>query len=104
MFGADAVPIISFSPPYLASDTRLVKAVFCKSRFLNKIITGESNRAVLNCENCSICTLFRIILRLCIPKRVVFAAPIGEQFGMAALLDNLALVKHGDLIAELAGG
>jgi len=38
MFGADAIPIISFSPPYLASDTRLVKAVFCKSRFLNKIL------------------------------------------------------------------
>ena len=46
----------------------------------------------------------RIILRLCVPERVVFAAPIGEQFGVTALLNDRALVEHGDLVAEFAGG
>lgn len=48
--------------------------------------------------------LLRIILRLCVPERVVFAAPIGEQFGVTTLLDDRALVEHGDLVAEFAGG
>ena len=46
----------------------------------------------------------RIILRRCVPERVVFAAPIGEQFGVTALLNDRALVEHGDLVAEFAGG
>lgn len=46
----------------------------------------------------------RIILRLCVPERVVFAALIGEQFGVTALLNDRALVEHGDLVAEFAGG
>ena len=46
----------------------------------------------------------RIILRLGVPERVVFAAPIGEQFGVTALLNDRALVEHGDLVAEFAGG
>ena len=48
--------------------------------------------------------LLRIILCLGVPERVVFAVPIGEQFGVAALLDDRALVEHGDLVAEFAGG
>ena len=48
--------------------------------------------------------LLRIILRLCVPERVVFAAPIGEQFGVTTLLHDRALVEHGDLVTELAGG
>ena len=64
----------------------------------------RNKRAALNCENCSICVLFRIILRLCVPKSVVFAAPIGEQFVMAALLDDLSFVKHGNLVTEFTGG
>ena len=46
----------------------------------------------------------RIILRLCVPERVVFAALLGEQFGVTALLNARALVEHGDLVAEFAGG
>ena len=49
-------------------------------------------------------TSLHIILRLGVPERVVFAAPIGKQFGVTALLDDRSLVEHGDLVAEFAGG
>ena len=77
----------------------------CKAYVLGRSAKATRNkRAALNCENCSICVLFRIILRLCVPKSVVFAAPIGEQFVMAALLDDLSFVKHGNLVTEFTGG
>ena len=52
------------------------------------------------CRDALLC----IILRLCVPEGAVFAAAVGKQRGMAALLDDRTLVKHSDLIAELAGG
>ena len=38
------------------------------------------------------------------PQLVVFATLVGQQFLVGALLDDHALVEHGDLVAELAGG
>ena len=45
-----------------------------------------------------------VVLGLGHPEGVVFAALIGQQGVMGALLDHLAVVKDGDLVAELAGG
>ena len=38
------------------------------------------------------------------PQLVVFATGIGDKLCMASMLDDRAPVKHGDLVAELAGG
>ena len=38
------------------------------------------------------------------PERVILALFVREQLIVAAHLDEPALVKHGDLIAEPAGG
>ena len=45
-----------------------------------------------------------VILRLGVPKLIVFASWIGYQFLVGALLDDSAIVEHGDFIAEFAGG
>ena len=49
-------------------------------------------------------SLFGVILRLCVPQLAVFAVRVGQQRFVGPLLDDLALVEHRDLIAELAGG
>ena len=53
----------------------------------------DNRRALFVAQN-----LFRIILRMRVPKLVVFSAAVGDQLGMTALLDHRALVEHGDLV------
>lgn len=45
-----------------------------------------------------------IILRLRVPERVIFSRFVQNQLVVAARLDEPALIEHGDLIAEAAGG
>jgi len=45
-----------------------------------------------------------VILGLGVPELVVFTVRICQQFLMRANLNDFALVEHGDLIAEAAGG
>lgn len=47
---------------------------------------------------------FGIILRLSIPELMILARFIRQQFLMSPLLDDLSLMKDGNLITELAGG
>ena len=46
----------------------------------------------------------RIILCLCVPQFVVFAVCIGNERRVSSLLNDRALVEHGDLVAELTRG
>lgn len=52
----------------------------------------------------SLCRFLRVILGLRVPQLIVFSGGVGQQALVGALLDDLAVVKDGDLIAELAGG
>ena len=47
---------------------------------------------------------FRIILRLRVPQPVVFAVGISNKRSVSSLLNDCALVEHGDLVAELTRG
>lgn len=43
-----------------------------------------------------------VILRLSVPERVILAVFIGKERFMTAALDDLAVMKNQDLIAEAA--
>src|SRR5699024_2536365 len=49
-------------------------------------------------------SLLRIILRLGMPEGVVNSVLLCEQLLMAAALDDLSAVEHGNVSAEPAGG
>ena len=51
-----------------------------------------------------LCSFLGIILRLGVPKLVVFSVGICQQFPMGANLNNLSLIKHSDLVTEAARG
>lgn len=48
-------------------------------------------------------SFLNIILRLGIPKLIIFPCLIRHQFVMGALLDYCAFVENSDLIAEFTG-
>ena len=47
---------------------------------------------------------FSVVLGLGVPQGMVLAGLVGQQLLVGAPLDHLAVVKDGDLVAELAGG
>ena len=50
------------------------------------------------------CFRLGVILRLGVPQFVILALRVRQQRLVRARLHNLTLIKHRDLIAELAGG
>ena len=66
---------------------------------------NENTRHTLTVQWVSIlCSFLGIILRLGVPKLVVFSVGICQQFPMGANLNNLSLIKHSDLVTEAARG
>ena len=47
---------------------------------------------------------FIVILRLRVPELIIFSALVGKEPVVRADLNNGAVIEHGNLIAEAAGG